>query len=67
MSINIYTVLTVYIYIYICIPQPYANISIQHIYLFLMQYKCKRLTSIVFATLDSDRTGSLATQTLYFQ
>jgi hypothetical protein len=35
----------------------------QHIYLFLMQQKCKTLISIVFGTVHSDRTGSLATQT----
>jgi hypothetical protein len=34
----------------------YTYISIQYLYLFLIQYKCKRLTSIILGMVHSDRT-----------
>ena len=56
-SIHIYVYITnIYIYICMTISIQYTYISIQYIYLFLMKWNCKRLTSIVFVTVDSDRT-----------
>jgi len=51
-----HTHIYIYIYAYSISHTFLYSTSIQYIYLFLMPYKCKRLTSIVSGAVHSDRT-----------
>jgi len=49
-----------------CIHLYTVYINVYKKYLIMMHYKCEKLTSYIFGTVHSDRTGSFATQHFLF-